>query len=109
MMRSFADAQLHFGKVSEAGTFPNTINLEKADAGRMRVFIAGGNGGTFTLKGGTNGTTFGTTLGSVTVGADGEGAIYIPETVSATPCLQLSCTGTLTADADAYIDTYMGI
>lgn len=108
-MRSFADAQLHFGKITAAGTFPNTINLVKADARRMRVFIAGGKGGTFTLKAGTDGSTFGTTIGSVTVGADEEGAIFIPESIGATPCLQLSATGTLAGAADAYIDTYMGI
>lgn len=109
MIRSFPDAALNFGEIAEAGTFPNTINLEKADAGRMSVFVAGGNGGTFTLKAGTDGKTYGTTVGAVTVGADGEGRILLPETIGKTPCLQLVASGSPTASAKAYIDTYMGI
>lgn len=108
MMKSFPDGQLKFGKVTAAGTFGNVIHLGGSDAARMSVFIAGGTGGTFTLKGGTNGTTFGTTLGSVEITGN-EGVITIPEKVKDTPYLQLSCTGTLTADATAYIDTYLGI
>jgi hypothetical protein len=108
-MKSFPDGQLKFGKVSAAGTFGNVIHLGGSDAARMSVFIAGGNGGTFTLKAGTDGSTFGTTLGSVTIGDKGEGNIVIPEGVEKTPYLQLSCTGSLTADATAYIDTYLGI
>lgn len=108
VMKSFPDAQLKFGELAAAGTFANVINMEAGDARRMRVVISGGKDGVFTLKAGTNGSTFGTTLGSATA-TDKGAEIYIPESVIDTPYLQLSCTGTLASNAVAYIDTYMGI
>lgn len=101
------DEALSFGTLTAVGTYPNIINLGNADASRMRVVVSstGGSSLTATLKSGTDGSTFDTTLG--TCDATEEGIIPIPE--GAGPYLELILSGTSVTSSQANIDTYLGI